>query len=79
MTPPTAPPADTSPQTMPVDRRDTNGTTPYTEPQVPYTNYGYKCQAHEQGFTPLRHPPHAASGGQRQCRMRLAHALITDL
>jgi len=37
MTPPTAPPAETRPHTMPVERRDTKGTTPYTDPHVPCT------------------------------------------
>ena len=37
MTPPMAPPALTSPQTIPRDLRDTKGTTPYTAPQVACT------------------------------------------
>lgn len=79
MTPPTAPPADTSPHTMPVERRDTNGTTPYTDPQVPYgQGSGFQInsiQKKAQGFIFTRNKrtcnwlrarhslPHTSSGG----------------
>ena len=47
MTPPMAPPALTSPQTMPRDLRDTKGTTPYTAPQVACNQVSTQNEAHQ--------------------------------
>jgi hypothetical protein len=65
MTPPHAPPALTRPHTMPVERRDTKGTTPYVAPQPPCSSQ--KRRSHR------GHRQRPSSGGTQTAPLRARH------